>query len=242
MKPYDLYVEEHRADDPDAPVIALVHGVFDTCLSFDGVIEHLQPDFTVLTYDRRGWARSADSAPSESIDQHANDLIGLLDGRRATLVGHSYGGTVALVAAVRRPDLVPAIGLFEPSMQWMPWWPTMEEIAEEAPAEQAHFRHGLAGRPRRTPEQRAHEQALLLHELELIAEPPFSLDELTVPRLVGRGVLSAKWRHDATDRLAALLHCDLVMIEDAGHTAHRMQPKAFAEFARQAHALGEATG
>jgi pimeloyl-ACP methyl ester carboxylesterase len=169
-------------------------------------------------------------------------LLGILDGRRATLVGHSYGGTVALVASVRRPDLVPALGLFEPSMQWMPWWPTMEEIAEEAPAEQAHFRHGLEDRPRRTPEQRAREQALLHHELDLIAEPPCSLEDLTVPRLVGRGVLSAQWRYDATDRLAELLQCDLVMIEDAGHTAHRMQPKAFAEFARQVHALGATVG
>jgi pimeloyl-ACP methyl ester carboxylesterase len=242
MKPADLHVEEHRADDPDAPLLVLVHGVFDTCLSFEGVIEHLHPDSTVLTYDRRGWARSSDAAPSESIDHHADDLIGLLDGRPATLVGHSYGGTVALVAAVRRPDLASALGLFEPSMQWMPWWPTMEEIAEDAPAEQAHFRHGLEGRPRRSPEARAREQALLQHELALIAEPPCSLDELTVPRLVGRGVLSAQWRYEATDRLAELLHCDLVMIEDAGHTAHRMQPKAFAEFAREVHALGTAAG
>src|SRR5437899_2509974 len=236
--PTDLYVEEHRADDPDAPVMVLVHGVFDTCLSFEGVIEYLHPDFTVLTYDRRGWARSSDAAPSESIDHHADDLLGLLDGRRATFVGHSYGGTVALVAAVRQPDLVSALGLFEPSMQWMPWWPSMEEIAEEAPAEQAHFRHGLEGRPRRTPEQRDRDQLRLQHELQLIAVPPCSLDELTAPRLVGRGVLSAQWRYDATDRLAELLECDLVKIDDAGHTAHRMQPKAFAEFARQVHALG----
>lgn len=238
MKPDALYVEEHRADDPDAPLLVLVHGVFDTCSSFEAVIEHLHPDFTVLTYDRRGWARSSDAAPSESIDHHADDLIALLDGRPATLIGHSYGGTVALVAAVRRPDLALALGVFEPSMQWMPWWPSMEEIKEESPAEQAHFRHGLEDRPRRTPEERARDQERLQHELELIAQPPCSLDDLTVPRLVGRGVLSAQWRYDATDRLSALLHCDLVMIEDAGHTAHRMQPKAFAEFARQVHELG----
>jgi pimeloyl-ACP methyl ester carboxylesterase len=240
MSVSELHAEVHPADDPDAPLMVLVHGVFDTCLSFEPVIEHLHPDFTVLTYDRRGWARSSDAAPSESIDHHADDLIGLLDGRPATLVGHSYGGTVALVAAVRRPDLALALGLFEPSMQWMPWWPTREEIAERSPAEQAHFRHGLEGRPRRTAEDRAREQALLQHELDLIAEPPCSLDEVIVPRLVGRGALSAQWRYDATDRLAEFLHCDLVMIENAGHTAHRMQPKAFAEFARQVHALGTA--
>jgi hypothetical protein len=29
------------------------------------------------------------------------------------------------------------------------------------------------------------------------------------------------------------------VIDDAGHTAHRTQPKAFADFARQAAALGQ---
>jgi pimeloyl-ACP methyl ester carboxylesterase len=233
----DLYVEEHPGDD-GAPVVVLVHGVFDTCLSFEAVIEHLVPEFTVLTYDRRGWARSADAAPSESIDHHAQDLLDVLDGRRGTLVGHSYGGTVALVTAVRRPDLVDALGVFEPSMQWQPWWPSMEAIAEEAPSEQAHFRHGLEARPRRTDEDRARDRALLEHELELISEPPCSLSELTAPRILGRGVLSAQWRYDATDRLRDMLDCELVEIDGAGHTAHRMQPKGFADFARRAHALG----
>src|SRR6478735_50566 len=58
-----LHVEEHPGA-PDAPVVVLVHGVFDSCESFDGVIEHLVPDHTVLTYDRRGWGRSADATPT----------------------------------------------------------------------------------------------------------------------------------------------------------------------------------
>ena len=50
----DLHVEEYPGTEPDAPVIVLVHGVFDSCERFDGVIEHLLPAHTVLTYDRRG--------------------------------------------------------------------------------------------------------------------------------------------------------------------------------------------
>ncbi len=149
-----LYVVEHPADDPGAPVVVLVHGVFDSCASFDATIEHLVPEHTVITYDRRGWARSVDLPPARSLDDHARDLFSALGDRRATLVGHSYGGTVASLASIRRPDLVAALGMFEPSMQWQPWWPPMEVIAAQAPEEQAHFRYGLEGRPRRTPEER----------------------------------------------------------------------------------------
>jgi pimeloyl-ACP methyl ester carboxylesterase len=57
--------------------------------------------------------------------------------------------------------------------------------------------------------------------------------------VIGRGTLSATWRFSATDHLRDELDCELIEIEDAGHTAHRMQPKGFADFARHAVALGE---
>ena len=236
MNAAELYVEEHTGA-PGAPVVVLVHGVFDSCASFEGVIEHLLPDYTVLTYDRRGWARSADATGASSLEDHADDLLAVLGDRRATVVGHSYGGTVSYLAAVRAPTRVVALGLFEPSMQWQPWWPSMDVIAAESVYEQEHFRAGLEGKPRRTREEREREQALLAHELTLIAHAPCTPDQLTVPRLVGRGSLSASWRFGTTDHLRDELDCELVEIEDAGHTAHRMQPKGFADFTRRAVAL-----
>jgi pimeloyl-ACP methyl ester carboxylesterase len=233
-----LHVEEHRSDTPDAPVVVLVHGVFDSCASFEGVVEHLVPDFTVVCYDRRGWGRSVVAPPATSLDDHAQDLLAVLGTRQATVVGHSYGGTVSLLAAVRAPERVDALGLFEPSMQWQPWWPTMDAIAAESPYEQTHFRAGLEGKPKRTRQEREREQALLAHELTLIAEAPCTPDQLTVPVIVGRGTLSARWRFGTTDHLREELDCELVEIDDAGHTAHRMQPKGFADFVRRTVALG----
>jgi pimeloyl-ACP methyl ester carboxylesterase len=96
----------------------------------------------------------------------------------------------------------------------------------------------LEHKPRRTIDERAREQAQLQHELDLIAAPPCSFDDLTTPRVVGRGTLSARWRVDATDRLRRELDCELIEIEDAGHTAHRMQPKGFADFVRRVEDVG----
>ncbi len=237
MNVAELYVEEHTSAAPDAPVVVLVHGVFDSCESFEGVIDHLLPAHTVVTYDRRGWARSAAATPAASLGDHADDLLAVLGDRRATVVGHSYGGTVSFLAAVRAPDRVAALGMFEPSMQWQPYWPSTDVIAAESAYEQEHFRAGLEGKPRRTREERDREQALLAHELTLIAEAPCTPAQLTVPRVVGRGTLSASWRFGTTDHLRDELDCELIEIEDAGHTAHRMQPKGFADFARRAVAL-----
>ena len=237
-----LHVVEHPGADAAAPVVVLVHGVLDSSLSFAGAIAELVPEYTVVTYDRRGWARSTDSTPATSLADHAQDLIAVIGERRTTVVGHSYGGAVAMLAAVRRPDLVAALGVFEPSMQWLDWWPPMETIVEQSPDEQEHFRAGLEGRPRPTPEQRARDQALLTEELTFIARPPLRFGDIAAPRLVGRGGLSAQWRVAVTDRLHEELGCGLVVIDGAGHTAHRMQPKGFADFARRAVALGQEAG
>ncbi len=236
-----LHVVEHPADDPDAPVIVLVHGVLDSSVSFEGVLDELVPEFTVVTYDRRGWGRSRDASPAQTLDEHAHDVIAAMGERRATIVAHSYGGAVGLLTASLRPDLVAALAVFEPTVAWAEWWPDPETIAEQAVHVQHHFRAGLEDRPRPTSEERARDQALLAHELTLVREPSFTFDDVTVPCLIGRSTLTTPWHVESTTRLAELFAADLVVIEDAGHTAHRTQPKAFADFARRAVALGRAT-
>jgi pimeloyl-ACP methyl ester carboxylesterase len=241
MNEESLHVEEYPAAEPDAPVIVLVHGVLDSSLSFEGVVSELVPEFTVVTYDRRGWGRSQHLSPAETLDEHAHDVIAAMGGRRATVVAHSYGGAVGLLAASLRPDLVAAVAVFEPTMAWTDWWPDAETIAEQAVHVQHHFRAGLEGRPKPTPEARARDQALMAHDLTLVREPSFAFDDISVPCLVGRSTWTTPWHVDSTTRLAEIFAADLVVIEDAGHTAHRTQPKAFADFARRAVALGQAT-
>jgi pimeloyl-ACP methyl ester carboxylesterase len=236
-----LHVVEHRAADPDAPVVVLVHGTLDNSISFEGVVNELTPEFTVVTYDRRGWGRSQHVGPAETLADHAHDVIDAIGARRATVVAHSYGGPIALLAASLRPDLVAALAVFEPTVAWAEWWPDDETIREQAVHVQHHFRAGMEGRPRPTPEERARDQALMAHELTFVSEPPLELGDVAVPCLIGRSTLTTPWHIESTTRLAEIFASDLVVIEEAGHTAHRTQPKAFADFARQAVALGQTT-
>jgi pimeloyl-ACP methyl ester carboxylesterase len=66
----------------------------------------------LLLVDRRGFGGS----PAEGrvdFDRDANDIVGLL-GDGAHLVGHSYGGVVALLAAGLRPEAVRSLTVIEP--------------------------------------------------------------------------------------------------------------------------------
>ena len=66
--------------------------------------------------------RGAASGP-HGCEAHVDDLLNLLDGRHATIVGHSYGGNVALAASVRAPEPVNAVGMYETPLPWQSWWP-----------------------------------------------------------------------------------------------------------------------
>jgi pimeloyl-ACP methyl ester carboxylesterase len=232
-----MHVEEHRADDPDAPVVVLIHGLLDSCASFQGVIGELTPQFTVLTYDRRGWGRSRDDAAPTSLADHAQDAIDVIGDRRATVVGHSYGGAVGLMAAFLRPDRVASLAVFEPTVTWTDWWPDHEEMMARSVALQPMFRRWREGAPRRTSDVRAADEVSMGRDFSFVAQAPFDLADLAVPRLVGGSVDTTPWDYESGRRLADILDADLVVFEDAGHTAHRTHPREFAGFARRAAAL-----
>ncbi|MFB9238754.1 alpha/beta fold hydrolase [Plantactinospora siamensis] len=70
----------------------------------------------VLLPDRRGFGASPDLRDADVTSDYvvdAEDVLGLLAGG-AHLVGHSYGATVATVAAAARPDQVRSLTLIEP--------------------------------------------------------------------------------------------------------------------------------
>ena len=72
----------------------------------------------MITYDRRGCARSERPDPYErtSVAEHADDAAALLDALAAApavVIGRSYGATVATDLALRYPDRVRALVLLE---------------------------------------------------------------------------------------------------------------------------------
>jgi pimeloyl-ACP methyl ester carboxylesterase len=91
----------------DGPVVMLLHGVAGSSRSWIPVMEQLKRDFTVIAPDFLGHGKSATPVGDYSLGNHASglrDLLHLLSIDRATLVGHSFGGGVAMQFAYQFPE------------------------------------------------------------------------------------------------------------------------------------------
>jgi aminoacrylate hydrolase len=74
----------------------------------------LSAQYQVITYDQRGTGRSA-HVPVESIEQLAEDAIALLDHlglERVHFIGHSTGGAIGQVVALRAPERLLSLTLY----------------------------------------------------------------------------------------------------------------------------------
>jgi pimeloyl-ACP methyl ester carboxylesterase len=90
------------------PVVVLVHGIAGTSEQWDQVAPLLAERFTVVAPDLLGHGRSAKPRGDYSLGAYAvsiRDLMIALGHRRATVVGHSLGGGVAMQFAYEYPML-----------------------------------------------------------------------------------------------------------------------------------------
>jgi pimeloyl-ACP methyl ester carboxylesterase len=242
-----LHVLDHPASGSDRLplVVVLVHGSLDRATSFARVVRRL-PDLHVVTYDRRGYHRSRPALPlATSLEDHVADLVAIVDGRPSVVVGHSYGGDVALGAAVAAPDVVRAVGAYEPPLPWSGWWPSRAN-RESGPEDPGAFAESFFRRVvsddawNRLPENaRAERRA---DGAELVAElmdlrrdhSPIDFASLAAPVVLGRGSRSLPHHRQAIDALVELLPAtEVIEFPGAAHGAHISQPDAFAAFVRR---------
>ena len=91
------------------PVLLLIHGMAGTCDNWESVIEPLAINHTVIAPDFPGHGASAPGGGDYSLGALASalrDLMLALGHERATLVGHSLGGGVALQFTYQFPEMV----------------------------------------------------------------------------------------------------------------------------------------
>lgn len=104
-----------RAAGSGEPVVVLHGGPSPGSRYLVPLVERLAGEFRVVAYDQRGTGRS--SFPSDSAmsrDRFVDDLEDLrevLGFERIHLVGHSWGGHIALTYAVRHPDRLRSLAL-----------------------------------------------------------------------------------------------------------------------------------
>ncbi len=117
---------------PDAQELVLLHGQPGSPADWQAVIARLPPQLNAVAADRPGYGANLD--PAGGFTANAQVVLADLDARgvqSAVLVGHSWGGGVALRTASMAPDRVKAVVLLASvgpgcltSLDWLlaaPW-------------------------------------------------------------------------------------------------------------------------
>jgi len=141
--------------------IVLLHGLASTCHIWNLVAPILAEDFSVVALDQRGHGDSAKPDHGYDFATVSNDLLGLIkarDIRRPIVVGHSWGGDVALEFGVANPGAAMGLcfvdgGMIEPSArhaslqqardQMAP--PVFNSVTREEFSERVRSRHAEDG-------------------------------------------------------------------------------------------------
>jgi pimeloyl-ACP methyl ester carboxylesterase len=93
----------------EGPVLLLIHGMAGSCENWRDVIEPLARHHTVIAPDLPGHGLSAGGSGDYSLGNLASglrDLLLVLGHERATIVGHSLGGGIAMQFSYQFPEMV----------------------------------------------------------------------------------------------------------------------------------------
>jgi pimeloyl-ACP methyl ester carboxylesterase len=108
------------------PTLVLLHGFVASTFSWREVLTPLAGRAAVIAFDRPAAGLTQRPLPGDwegespySPEAQADQTVGLLDTlgvETAVLVGHSAGGTIAMLTALRHPDRVAALVLVDPAI------------------------------------------------------------------------------------------------------------------------------
>jgi pimeloyl-ACP methyl ester carboxylesterase len=224
-----LAVRAHPGDISQVPFL-LVHGLSSNARLWDQVGDGLSAaGFPSYAVDQRGHGESERPDRGYDHDTASSDLFAVLRdvvGRRAILVGQSWGGNVVLETASRHPRLASAvvcvdggfIRLRDRHSDWETVWP------ELAPPVFDHLSHADLDREMRQWLDGWTEAGIAaqLGNFDLLADGSV---RPRLPREHHRAILRAMWEHDP-DPVAAALEVPVWVVavgEDDPEKASRVE-------------------
>lgn len=241
----------YRRRGAGRPVV-IVHGGLGSSDGWQRAAALLAQRFEVFLFDRRDRGASGDGASPHALEREVEDVEAVLGaaGAGAVLVGHSFGGAVALEAARRAPaGALHAVAVYEPAVGvgGLIAPRAIDEmerlIAEGEPdgaldlAIAALDAAGLVHADPRSPGARRPAAVLALaptvpRELRAVTAPGLPFEryaDVHLSALVLAGVRSPDVQRHNCERLAAILpRAELVRLEGCGHVAHTAAPEILA--------------
>lgn len=222
--------------------IVMVHGSMDRQSGFRKLARSLSSRHRVVSYDRRGYATSAEMPGPYSMDHQVADLLAVVADRPSVLIGHSYGGAVVLAFAEKHPTLALGAVVYESPMSWEPWWPADSggsravALADDPERAAEEFLKRFIGErlwnrlPEKTRRARRAEGRALVGELgDLRRAPAWTPSGLHLPVISGCGTLARDYVRRGAEFIGSLPDARFIELEGAHHNAHSAEPGVFEE-------------
>jgi len=232
------------------PPLVLLHGLMTNGMCWSDLAHVLEKEYDVIMPDARGHGNSSVPDFGYRYEDHADDVVGLINALRLTntiLLGHSMGGMTAAVAASRKPQQLRGLVLADPTFLSLK---TQREVRDSDVADQ-HRRmlsmswgEIVADAQNRRPD-RSEKTIELFAQARLqtsmaafdVLTPPYPdykmlVSAIEVPILIvygDRGVVSSAVAAEL-QTLNPRLQAE--QIREAGHSVHLDQPECFAAVVR----------
>jgi non-heme chloroperoxidase len=253
----------HYTERGQGTPVVLVHGTLEDYRTWDGQFEAFSKGYRLISYSRRyhypnEWPKDSTDF---SVTIHARDLVAFikaLDLPPVHLVGHSYGGFAAFLAARDHPEVIRSLTLGEPNV--MPllkatpegdallaafitkaWVPSSEAFKQGNDEEGVRrFTNGVLGEGSYEKLPPPVRKRLMENVQELRGEfssrdllPPTTCEDVLkvkAPTLLLDGELSPKVFHVVNDMLEHCLpRAERATIPAASHQMEVENPQAFNE-------------
>lgn len=241
-------MELHRSGPRGAQAVVLIHGIPGAAASWSGVARRLAADCDVVVADLLGFGQSPRTQDLMAPAQASALLSALREAgiARATLVGHDFGGPIALEILRRAPEKVTGVALIAPNL--FPDTPVPFPLsAVRAPiigglaARVLFSRLALRAMVRACGGTQLGDPASvrtiftrsLQHLAELYGQYPSTLRSIAVPAAVLWGTRDPFFPVSQAHRTAGLIAgAELVLVEGAGHFLPEQRPDEVADAIR----------
>jgi 3-oxoadipate enol-lactonase len=232
------------------PTVVFIHGWTHNMGVWDDQVPAFEPRYQVVRYDSRGFGKSTGFADESAEPQDLLLLLEALHVKKAYIVGHSRGGSVALRFASAFPDRVAGLVLYGAFPEGFPAPPEVGQLFGSLPAIAKQNGLDSVGKlvlasdiawvpPGRTDVTDRYRRLWAAYSGKDLLDPhPESgrtpvpqisqFGNIKVPTLVIVGDHEAPFIAAAADSLAARIPgAKKVVIPNAGHGAHFAQPASF---------------
>lgn len=129
----ELYYEIHGQGEP----LVMLHGGVDPSQVFGAPLTEMAKTFKVIAIHARGHGLSRDSDAPWSIERAADDVAAVLRDRgieKASVMGYSFGGKIALQFAIRHPDMLDKLVIVSTGYSRGGEYPEVRAAFEQMPA------------------------------------------------------------------------------------------------------------